>query len=111
MSLQVVHTYSTPWEAGMAKSILEAEGVPAIADDTTLTGVTGAFYSNDPPGYHVRVDSAFLDRARELLRDWEENSEPLPEEGEEAADDENEEPSGEPPEGLDGDESEPESRP
>lgn len=110
MSLQVVHTYSTPWEAGMAKSILEAEGVPAIADGTTLTGVTGAFYSNDPPGYHVRVDSAFLDRAREVLRDWEENSEPLPEEGEEAAD-ENEEPSGEPPEGLDGDESEPESRP
>jgi len=111
MSLEVVGTFNTPWEAGMAKSILEAEGIPALADETTLTGVTGAFYSNDPPGYHVRVDSAFLDRAKEVLHDWEEDSEPIPEEGGVEDSDENEEPSGELPEGLEGDESEPQSRP
>lgn len=107
MSLESVRTYATAWEAGIAKSLLEAEGIPALADDTTLTGVTGLFYGNSPIGYHVLVDSAFLDRAREVLRDWEENSEPLTGKDGEPEASETQGPSGELPEGSDAQDDEP----
>lgn len=110
MSLESVRTYATAWEAGIAKSLLEAEGIPALADDTSLAGVTGLFYSNSPIGYHVRVDSAFLDRAREVLRDWEENSEPLTEKNGEPEPPETQEPSGESPEGSDAQYSDPKDK-
>jgi hypothetical protein len=92
MSLETVRTYATAWEAGMAKSILEAEGIPALNDDTMLTGVTGLFYTPGAPGFRVLVDGGQLERAKEVLREWEENVEPLPDAGEEGAEDENEEP-------------------
>ncbi len=79
MSLQTVRTYSTPWEAGMAKSVLDADGIPAIADDPTLNGVLGTFYSGNPAGYRVLVDDANLESAAATLREWEESAGELPE--------------------------------
>jgi len=84
MGLKLVRTFGTVWEAGMAKSILEAEGIPALVDGETARyiGVLGA------PGFtdlKLLVDDDDLSHAQEVLRRWDESKEP-PDESTDAED-------------------------
>ena len=79
MDLKVVETYDKDWEAGMAKSILEAEGIPAFVDG-------GLWRTVGVPFKPLRLLVADVDlaKAQEVLRRWRESAEPLPAEEDEA---------------------------
>ena len=71
MDLKAVGTFNTVWEAGMAKSILEAEGVPAFVDGETVRGL--ALPDRFPWFVKLLVAEDELERAREILRRWDES--------------------------------------
>ena len=78
MGLKVVRTFGTVWETGMAKSILEAEGIPALVEGETARniGVLAA------PGFSevkLIVSEEDFARAQELLQQWDESKGPLDE--------------------------------
>ena len=84
MDLKVVRTFGTVWEAGMAKSILEAEEIPALVSGETARniGVLAA------PGFsEVKLFVAEIDlpRAQEVLQRWDESKGP-PDESADAED-------------------------
>jgi hypothetical protein len=75
MDLKVVRTFGTVWEAGMAKSILEAEEIPALVEGQTTRniGVLAA------PGFseiNLLVAEGDLSRAQEVLQQWDESKGP-----------------------------------
>jgi hypothetical protein len=77
MDLKTVGTFGTPWEAGMAKSILEAEGIPALIDGETMHVVVLPGIA--PPSIKLLVAEDAFERAQEILRRWDESKVPLDE--------------------------------
>jgi len=75
MDLKPVRTFNTAWEAGMAKSILEAEGIPAFVDGETVRGL--ALPDRFPWAVKLLVAEDELERAQEILRRWDESKEPV----------------------------------
>ena len=77
MDLKAVGTFNTGWEAGMAKSILEAEGIPALIEGETVRAI--ALPGTLPPSVKLLVAEDVLEQAQEILRRWDESKEPLDE--------------------------------
>lgn len=75
MDLKAVGTFGTAWEAGMAKSILEAEGIPAFVDGETVRGL--ALPDRFPWAVKLLVAEEDLAQAQEILRRWDESKKPL----------------------------------
>ncbi|MFC6671071.1 DUF2007 domain-containing protein [Marinobacterium aestuariivivens] len=65
MLLTAVH-YDFPWEAQLARSRLEAEGIDAFVADEHTIGMQW-LYSNALGGVRVQVDAEDLHRARAIL--------------------------------------------
>jgi hypothetical protein len=63
-----VETFSSPWEAQLARACLEAEGIDAIIADEHFFRLYGAL-SNALGGVRLQVRPEQADRAAELLRD------------------------------------------
>jgi hypothetical protein len=75
MDLKLVGTFNTPWEAGMAKSILDAAEIPAVVDEAA-----GLYLGGLPPqGVKLFVPEGQLQQALEVLKRWDESKEPLDE--------------------------------
>jgi rubredoxin len=72
--LQTVATFTSPWEAQLAKAALESEGIEVMIADENLIRLYWAL-SNAIGGVKVQVRPEDLERARELLA----NCQPLPE--------------------------------
>lgn len=65
-TLVTVAVYGSPYEAGMAKSELEACGVPAfVADEFTISA--NPLYSNALGGIKIQVPASYAEEAREIL--------------------------------------------
>ena len=77
MDLKPAGTFNTAWEAGMAKSILEAEGIPAFIDNETVRTI--ALPGTVPASVTLLVGEDDLERAQEILRRWDESKVPLDE--------------------------------
>ncbi len=77
MDLKPVGTFGTAWEAGMAKSILEAEGIPALVEGAMVRGV--ALPGTFPPSVKLLVAEEDLEQAQAILRRWDESKTPLDE--------------------------------
>ena len=77
MDLKAAGTFNTAWEAGMAKSILEAEGIPAFIDNETVRAI--ALPGTVSPSVRLLVAEDELERAQEILRRWDESKVPLDE--------------------------------
>jgi hypothetical protein len=75
MDLKSVGTFDTAWEAGIAKSVLEAEGIPALIDGETIPAI--ARIGTLSPVVRLLVAEDVLERAQEILRRWDESKEPL----------------------------------
>lgn len=73
-NLQTVATFTSPWEAQLAKAALESEGIEATIADENLIRLYWAI-SNAIGGVKVQVRQDDLERARDLLA----NLEPLSE--------------------------------
>lgn len=64
--LVTVAVFGAPYEAGMAKSELEAYGIPAfIADEFTIGA--NPFYSYALGGIKLQVPTSYVEEARQLL--------------------------------------------
>ena len=81
MGLKVLETFGTLWEAGMAKSVLEAEGLPAFIDSETCAAI-GVPWNVAQEGVRLLVSEEAIERAAAILRGWDRPA-PLQEEGEE----------------------------
>jgi hypothetical protein len=66
--LETVETFSSPWEAQLAKAALESEGIEAVIADENLLRLYSAL-SNVIGGVRVRVRPGDLERARAFLAD------------------------------------------
>jgi hypothetical protein len=66
MPLSVVARYRDPYEALLARSFLEAAGIPAFVSDEHAIGIDWLL-SNSLGGVRLRVESEDADRAREVL--------------------------------------------
>ena len=77
MDLKAVATFNTAWEAGMAKSILEGEGIPALVEGETVRAI--ALPGTVPSSVKLLVAEDALERAQEILRRWDESKVPLDE--------------------------------
>jgi hypothetical protein len=64
--LVTVAVFGAPYEAGMAKSELEACGVPAFVADEFTIGAN-PLYSNALGGIKVQVPASYAEEAREIL--------------------------------------------
>jgi hypothetical protein len=62
-----VETFSSPWEAQLARACLEAEGIDAVIADENFFRLYGAL-SNALGGVRLQVRPEQADRAAELLR-------------------------------------------
>ncbi|HEY0556205.1 MAG TPA: DUF2007 domain-containing protein [Thermoanaerobaculia bacterium] len=65
--LVTVETFSSPWEAQLARACLEAEGIDAVIADEHFFRLYGAL-SNALGGVRLQVRPELADRAAELLR-------------------------------------------
>jgi hypothetical protein len=65
--LVTVETFSSPWEAQLARACLEAEGIDAVIADEHFFRLYGAL-SNALGGVRLQVRPEQADRAAELLR-------------------------------------------
>jgi hypothetical protein len=63
-----VETFSSPWEAQLARACLEAEGIDAVIADEHFFRLYGAL-SNALGGVRLQVRPEHAGRAAELLRD------------------------------------------
>ena len=75
MDLKVVRTFATVWEAGMAKSILEGEEIPALVEGETARNI-GVLAAPGFSDVKLLVAEGDLSRAQEALRGWDESKEP-----------------------------------
>jgi Putative prokaryotic signal transducing protein len=66
--LVTVETFSSPWEAQLARACLEAEGIDAVIADEHFFRLYGAL-SNALGGVRLQVRPEQAGRATELLRD------------------------------------------
>jgi hypothetical protein len=66
--LVTVETFSSPWEAQLARACLEAEGIDAVIADEHFFRLYGAL-SNGLGGVRLQVRPEQAGRAAELLRD------------------------------------------
>lgn len=66
--LVTVETFSSPWEAQLARACLEAEGIEAVIADEHFFRLYGAL-SSTLGGVRLQVRPEHADRAAELLRD------------------------------------------
>ncbi|HEX4498683.1 MAG TPA: DUF2007 domain-containing protein [Thermoanaerobaculia bacterium] len=66
--LVTVETFSSPWEAQLARACLEAEGIDAVIADEHFFRLYGAL-SNALGGVRLQVRPEQVGRAAELLRD------------------------------------------
>jgi hypothetical protein len=66
--LVTVETFSSPWEAQLARACLEAEGIDAVIADEHFFRLYGAL-SNALGGVRLQVRPEQAGRAAELLRD------------------------------------------
>ena len=64
----VIESFSTLWEAGMAKSILEAEGIPAYVDQEVTSSMGVNFTMQG--GIRLLVPEEFQNQAAEVLEEW-----------------------------------------
>lgn len=69
VNLKVVATFATLWEAGMAKSVLEDAGVPAMIDGETTASIA-PFSEFWRRGARLLVPEDQLDRAVEVIEEW-----------------------------------------
>ena len=69
MDLTPVASFQWLWQAGMAKSVLEAEGIPAFVEDETVVQL-GCFAWTTSAGVRVLVPEDRLAEAREVLALW-----------------------------------------
>lgn len=93
MALKMARNYPRVWEAGIAKSVLEAEGINVVLDGEITSMVTGVPWTPGRDGFGLLVDEEDLDRAQAVLRDWDASrveTAPIEEEleGDEAPDEE-----------------------
>jgi hypothetical protein len=65
--LVTLETFSSPWEAQLARACLEAEGIEAVVADEHFFRLYGAL-SNTLGGVRLQVRPEHVDRAAELLR-------------------------------------------
>lgn len=72
--LVTVETFSSPWQAQLARACLEAEGIHAVVADEHFFRLYGAL-SNTMGGVRLQVRPEDADRAAEWLR----NRQPIPE--------------------------------
>jgi len=63
MSLVTLRRYPQPLDAELDRARLEAEGIPAFLQDSSLMTLTTA----DSPGVRLQVAEEHLARAREVL--------------------------------------------
>jgi hypothetical protein len=92
MALKELRVFSTTWEAGMAKSLLEGEGINAVvADDIVLP-----YLQTAGGGVKLMVDESEFERADEILADWEASTALEEPEGEEEPNKDGDEPCEEP---------------
>jgi len=66
IKLITVAIFGSPYEAGMARSELEAYGIPAFVADEYAIGAN-PFYSNALGGIKVQVPPEFVEEARKIL--------------------------------------------
>ena len=93
MSLMKLRAFSTTWEAGMAKSLLEAEGIRGVVTDADMSA--GMPYPiSSQHGIGLLVDESDFDRAAQVLADWDASTPLATPEGEDDTA-EGEEPEGE----------------
>ena len=71
MAFEVVETFGSLWEAGIAKSVLEVEGVPAVIDGET-TAQIAPFCDFWQRGARLLVPEEQLAQAAEILAKWRE---------------------------------------
>ncbi|MFW5791985.1 MAG: DUF2007 domain-containing protein [Desulfohalobiaceae bacterium] len=64
--LVTVKTFLYPWEADLARSALEAAGIPAYVRDAETVSLNW-FLSNALGGVRVQVPGELADKAREVL--------------------------------------------
>jgi predicted RNA-binding Zn-ribbon protein involved in translation (DUF1610 family) len=64
--LVTIARYSTPFEANMAKSMLESAGIPAFVADEYTIGINW-LYSNALGGVKLQVPESFASEALDLL--------------------------------------------
>ncbi len=82
MALVRVRAFSTTWEAGMAQSLLEAEGIRGVVTDADLSaGMPYPIASQH--GIGLLVDELEVERATQILAEWDAST-PLEEPEEEA---------------------------
>ena len=77
MDLKTVATFNTAWEAGMAKSILEAEDIPAFVEGETVRAI--ALPGTVPLSVKLLVAEDAFEQAQEILRRWDESKQPVDE--------------------------------
>lgn len=65
-NLVTIGRYSTPYEANMAKSHLESEGIPAFIADEYTVGMNW-LYSNALGGVKVQVPESMASEAQQIL--------------------------------------------
>lgn len=65
-NLVTIGRYSTPYEANMAKSHLESEGIPAFIADEYTVGMNW-LYSNALGGVKVQVPESMAAEAQQIL--------------------------------------------
>lgn len=65
-NLVTIGRYSTPYEANMAKSHLESEGIPAFIADEYTVGMNW-LYSNALGGVKVQVPESLASEAQQIL--------------------------------------------
>lgn len=73
MSLACLRTFSTTWEAGIAQSLLEGEGVRAIVEDQIINNVL-PYMPSAIGGVRLMVEESDFDRAAQVLADWDASS-------------------------------------
>ncbi|MFL6195240.1 MAG: putative signal transducing protein [Thermoanaerobaculia bacterium] len=65
--LVTVETFGSPWEAQLARAVLESEGIEAVIADEHFLRLYGPL-SNLQGGMRLQVRPQFAERAAELLR-------------------------------------------
>ena len=64
--LITVRTYSLPWQADLARTMLEAEGIPAFVADANTVSMNW-LYSNAIGGVRLQVPESYAEAANETL--------------------------------------------
>lgn len=69
--LVTVDTFTSPWDAHIARSLLESEGIPAFLGDENMVGMDWPL-SQALGGVKLKVSAADVEQARVVLKEWKE---------------------------------------